>query len=122
MRRPGAQGKDSERGQATVEFLGTLPAALLVVLVAWQFVLAGQTTWLAGNAARVAARAQAVGRDPDAAARSALPSHLRRRLEVAREGERGERIRVRVRLPLLLRRWGSPLEIGATAAMKRQAP
>jgi hypothetical protein len=122
MQQPGAQGRDAERGQASVEFLGTLPAALLVVLVAWQLVLAGQTSWLAGNAARVAARAQAVGRDPDEAARSALPSHLRRRLEVAQEGERGERIRVQVRLPLLLRRWGSPLRIGATAAMRRQAP
>jgi pilus assembly protein CpaE len=122
MRQPGAQGRDAERGQASVEFLGTLPAALLVVLVAWQLVLAGQTSWLAGNAARVAARAQAVGRDPDAAARSALPSHLRRRLEVVTEGPQGERIRVQVRLPLLLRRWGSPLTIGATAAMRRQVP
>jgi hypothetical protein len=88
MRRPGAHGKDSERGQATVEFLGTLPAALLVVLIAWQLVLAGETSWLAGNAARVAARAHAVGGDPTAAARSALPSHLRRRLEVTRDGDR----------------------------------
>jgi hypothetical protein len=122
MRQPGAQGREAERGQASVEFLGTVPAALLVVLVAWQLVLAGQTTWLAGNAARVAARAQAVGRDPDVAARSALPSHLRRRLEVVTQGPRGERIRVRIRLPLLLQRWGSPLKIGATAAMRRQVP
>lgn len=111
---------DAERGQASVEFLGTLPAALLVALLAWQLALAGQTTWLAGNAARVAARAQAVGRDPEVAARSALPAQLGRGLEVVREGERGERIRVRVKLPLLLRRWGSPLKIGATAAMRRQ--
>jgi hypothetical protein len=120
MRQPGAQGRESERGQASVEFLGTVPAALLVALVAWQLVLAGQTTWLAGNAARVAARAQAVGRDPDSAARSALPSHLRGRLDVVREGERGERVRVVVRLPLLLKRWASPIEIGATAALQRQ--
>jgi hypothetical protein len=122
MRQPGAQGREAERGQASVEFLGTLPAALLVALVAWQLVLAGQTSWIAGNAARVAARAQAVGRDPDAAARSALPSHLRSRLEVVSDGPRGERIRVKVGLPLLLRRWGSPVEIGATAAIRRQVP
>src|SRR5688500_9718862 len=121
MRHRRAHGTDSERGQASVELLGTLPAALLVVLVAWQLVLAGQATWLAGNAARVAARAQAVGADPGAAARSALPRHLRRRLEVE-SGGAGGRVEVRVRLPLLLRRWGSPFEIGASAAMERQGP
>jgi hypothetical protein len=110
---------DSERGQATVEFLGILPAALLVVLVAWQLLLAGQATWLAGNAARVAARAQAVGGDPAGAARSALPSHLRRHLEVVPDGRHG-RVEVRVRVPLVLRGWSGPLEIGGTAAMERQ--
>ena len=110
---------DSERGQASVEFLGTLPAALLVVLVAWQLLLAGQASWLAGNAARVAARAQAVGGDPAGAARGALPSYLSRHLEVAAD-ERDGRVDVRVRVPLVLRRWSSPLEIGSSAAMERQ--
>jgi pilus assembly protein CpaE len=119
MRTPGAQRTDSERGQASVEFLGALPAAFLVVLVAWQLVLAGQATWLVGNAARVAARAQAVGGDPAAAARSALPSYLRRRLEVAAD-ESGGRVDVRVRVPFVLRRWSSPIEIGGSAAMERQ--
>ena len=59
-----AQRTESERGQASVELLGVLPALLLVVLVAWQFALAGHAAWLAGNAARVAARAGAVGADP----------------------------------------------------------
>ena len=119
MRAPGAQRRDSERGQASVEFLGTLPAALLVLLVAWQLVLAGQATWLAGNAARVAARAQAVDGDPAAAARGALPSYLRRRLQVAAD-ERGGRVDVRVHVPFVLRRWSSPLEISGSAAMERQ--
>jgi hypothetical protein len=119
MRSYGAQGTDSERGQASVEFLGTLPAALLVVVVAWQLVLAGQAGWLAANAARVGARAEAVGGDPRAAARSTLPSYLRRDLEVLRDGDAG-RLRIRVRVPLLLKRWSSPLEIGASAAMRDQ--
>src|ERR671935_2256518 len=109
MQRPRAQGTDSERGQASVEFLGTLPAALLVVLVGWQLVLAGQASWLVGNAARVGARAEAVGGDPAAAARSALPSYLRRGLEVHR-APRG-RVDVRIHVPLLLARWKSPLVI-----------
>jgi pilus assembly protein CpaE len=113
---------ESERGQASVEFLGILPAALAVALLAWQLVLAGQASWLAGNAARVGARAQAVGRDPEAAARSALPSYLRRHVEVARGGVAGDRIRVKVRPPLLLERWSVPFEVEATAAMARQSP
>jgi hypothetical protein len=119
MRTSGAHGWDSERGQASVEFLGTLPAALLVVLVAWQLVLAGQAGWLAGNAARVGARSAAVGGDPRAAASSALPSYLRRHLEVVRDRPDG-RLKVRVRVPLLLKRWSSPLEIGASAALRDQ--
>ena len=119
MQGPGAHRRESERGQASVELLGTLPVALLVALVSWQLVLAGQATWLAGNAARVAARAKAVGGDPADAARSALPSYLRRDLEVT--GNRGDgSVRVRVHVPLLLRRWGSPLRIGASAAMESQ--
>jgi pilus assembly protein CpaE len=117
MRTTGAQGNDSERGQASVEFLGTLPAALLVVLLVWQLVLAGQAAWLAGNAARVGARAGAVGGDPGAAARSALPSYLTEHLVVAREDGRLE---VRVRVPMLLKRWSSPFEIGASAAFPDQ--
>ena len=120
MRHPGAQGKDADRGQVSVEFLGTLPAALLVVLVAWQLFVAGQTSWLAANAARVAVRAQVVGRDPETAARSSLPQYLRKQLEVETSGDRSGRVRVRVRVPMLLRRWSSPLRIGATAAMERQ--
>jgi hypothetical protein len=118
MRFQGAHGRESERGQASVEFLGVLPAALLLVLAAWQLALAGQTSWLAANAARVGARAQAVGHDPDLAARSALPSYLRDRMQVT-SGD-GGRVLVRVRLPLLLKRWRTPVRIGASAAMARQ--
>jgi len=118
MRASGAQGRERERGQASVEFLGVLPAALLVALAAWQLVLAGQASWLAANAARVAARAETVGADPEAAARSALPSHLRRRM-VVRYGRDG-RVTVRVRVPLLLQRWSTPVRVGATASLERR--
>jgi type IV secretory pathway TrbD component len=114
-RRPGARDTRSERGQASVEFLGVLPAALLVALAAWQLALAGQALWLSGNAARVAARAEAVGRDPANAARSALPSYLRRDLVVRGDGER---VSVRIVVPLLLGRWNTPLRVGATAALE----
>lgn len=116
-RSAGTQGRDFERGQASVEFLAVLPAVLVVALAGWQLALAGQAVWLSGNAARVGARAQAVGGDPRAAARSALPSYLRRGLVV--RGDRG-RVSVRVAVPLLLRRWRTPLRVGATASLDQR--
>ena len=98
-----------------MELLGVLPAVLLAGLACWQIVLAGHTAWLAGNAARVAARADAVGRDPEAAARSALPRHLRRGF-VIRGGDDG-RVDVRVRVPMVLEGAASPLRVRASAAL-----
>jgi hypothetical protein len=115
METPSAQRAESQRGQASVELLGVLPAVLLAALAAWQLVLAGHTLWLAGNAARVAARAEAVGRDPATAARTALPAHLRRGLVVA--GRSGGRVDVRVKVPLVVRGAASPLRVGASAAL-----
>ncbi len=118
MHESGEQGRrECERGQASVELIGVLPAALLLVAVGWQLLLAGQATWLAANAARVAARAQAVGRDPKAAARSSLPSYLERHLEVVGDGDR---VKVRVRVPLVVEGVDSPLHVAAAAALERQ--
>ena len=107
----------SDRGQAAVEFLAALPAAVLVALAGWQLALAGQAVWLSGNAARAAARAQAVGRDPAGAARSALPSYLRSGLAV---DANGRRVAVRVAVPLLLRRWRTPIRVRASASLEQR--
>src|SRR3954453_20958852 len=93
-------GRRGECGQASVELVAAVPFALLVGLVAWQLVLAGHALSMRANAARVAARAEAVGRDPRAAARSALPGGMERGLRVERRKEGG--VRVSVRAPLLL--------------------
>ena len=105
----------SQTGQASVEFVAVLPLVLVVGLVLWQLALAAQTAWLCANAARVAARAEAVGRDGAEAARSALPAGLRRGLRVERED--GGRIRVHVRVPVLVRGWRAPLSVGAAAKL-----
>jgi TadE-like protein len=105
----------SQAGQASVELVAVLPFVLLVGLVLWQLALAAQTAWLCANAARVAARADAVGRDGAEAARSALPAGLRRGLRVERED--GGRIRVRVPVPVLVRSWRAPLSVGAAAKL-----
>ncbi len=104
------------RGQATVELVAVLPLVLLAALVAWQLVLAGQTAWLAAHAARVAARAEAVGRDPEDAARSALPGAFEPGLEVGRRDGGG--VRVSVRVPLL-QRWRGPVAVSASSSLGR---
>jgi hypothetical protein len=105
----------SQSGQASVELVAALPLAVLVGLIAWQLALTGNTAWLCANAARVAARAQAVGRDPKKAARSALPRGLEPGLRVRKRRAGG--VRVSVRVPVLSRRWRAPVRVGASASL-----
>jgi len=106
---------ERERGQASVELLGTLPAVLLVAALLWELALAGHTAWLCANAARAGARAAVVGRDAAAAARSALPRSLRQGMTVD-ESDDGS-VRVRLHVPLLVRRWQGPVRISAAARL-----
>lgn len=94
-----------------------LPLVLLVGAVCWQLALAGHATWLSAHAARAGARADAVGADVGAAARSALPGFLERGLEVERLDGGG--VRVEVQVPLLLSRWRGPLSVDATSSLGR---
>jgi hypothetical protein len=112
------RGADPEAGQASVELLGTLPAVLLVAALVWQLALAGQAAWLCANAARAAARAEAVGRSPRDAARSALPRSLERGMRL---DQPAGAVRVRLHIPLLLRTWHSPLTVAATAHLSSGA-
>jgi hypothetical protein len=105
----------SESGQASVETVAVVPLVLLVAAVAWQLVLTGHTLWLCAGAARAAARAELVGESPERAARGALPRSLERGLSVTRRDAGA--IRVSLRLPLLLRTWGSPIEVAATSSL-----
>jgi hypothetical protein len=100
-----------------VELLAAIPLILLAGLVAWQLALAGHSAWLCANAARVAARADTVGRSASAAARSALPDSMERSLDVERLREGG--VRVSLRVPLVLRRWRSPITVAASSSLGR---
>jgi hypothetical protein len=106
-----------QSGQASIELVAMVPLVLLVGAVAWQLALAGQTAWLTANAARVAARADLVGRGTTEAARSALPRSLEDGLEVERL--RGGGVRVSVKVPLLLTPWKSPIRVAAVASLGR---
>jgi len=85
--RAAVRARSPERGQATVELVALLPLVGLLVAFLWQALLAGETIWLSGTAARAAARAAALGADPAAAARAVLPARLERGLRVRREGD-----------------------------------
>jgi hypothetical protein len=89
----------ADDGQAAVELVALIPIVVLVAAALWQAVVAGQATWVAGAAARAAARADAVGGNPKDAARGALPTGLERGLRVKTNDGRAE---VRVRIPLVL--------------------
>ena len=110
--------KRAQRGQASVELVAVVPFVLLIGAVVWQLTLAGHTAWLTANAARAAARADTVGRDAGAAARSALPRSLEGGLEVRRLREGG--VRVSVPVPLLMRRWRGPVRVHATSSLGRE--
>jgi hypothetical protein len=106
-----------ERGQASVELVAALPLVLLAGLLAWQLALAGHTAWECAHAARAAARADAVGRSAEAAARSAVPRSLERGLSVRRLREGG--VRVSLRVPLIVRAWGKAFTVAATSSLGR---
>jgi pilus assembly protein CpaE len=108
-------GAGGERGQASIELVAALPFVLLVAAIVWQLALVGETAWLTANAARAGARAEAVGRDPAAAARSALPRSIEQGVEVERRGAGG--VRVSVRIPLLLRAWQAPVRVAAVSSL-----
>lgn len=89
----------ANEGQAAVELVALIPIVVVIAAGLWQAVLAGQAMWVAGAAARAAARADAVGGSPGDAARGALPAGLERGLRVKTDDGRAE---VRVRIPLVL--------------------
>jgi hypothetical protein len=104
----------SERGQAAVELVAVLPVVVALLAGLWQLAVLGHASWAAAGAARSAARAEALGLEPRAAARSVLPAPLERGLRVARSGGAVE---VRVRVPSLL-----GLHLGRVSARASFAP
>ena len=90
----------STRGQASVELVALLPFLALALAALAQVAALAHASWAASQAAGAAARARAVGADPRAAARRALPSHLEGGLRVVARGGGG--VEVRLRGPSLL--------------------
>ena len=110
-----ATGIGDERGQAAVELVAALPAVMLIGALVWQLALAGQAAWLTANAARVAARAEAVGDNARTAARSALPRSLENGAEVKSLGD--GKVRVSVGVPWLPIGKPTRLRVAAAASL-----
>ena len=82
----GDRGQCGERGQASVELLGGLPAVLILGLVIFQVLAVGYAAVLAGNAAEAGALAIAGGADARRAAREAVPGWSAARMKVGVDG------------------------------------
>ena len=90
--------RGAERGSASVELLGMLPLLLLAALAAWQLLLVACTVTAAQDAARTGSRAAGLGANGAAQAVGALPAWLRPGASVSG----GQRLEVRVRVPIVL--------------------
>lgn len=87
-----------ERGQASMELTGMVLYILLAAFAVWQILLVAWTVNEASNAARTGSRIIARDGDPKRAATHALTTPLRDR---ARVTVTGDRVTVRVRVPLV---------------------
>lgn len=99
-------------GQASVELLAAAPILLAVTLAAAQLLAAGLCRELAGDAAGAGAAALLQGRDPQSAARRALPGWSRSDLRVTRDGRE---LRVSITPPSLVPGLSRLLSVDARA-------
>ncbi len=100
-------------GQASVELIAAIPVLLAVTLAAAQLLAAGLCRELAAEAAGAGAAALLQSRDPQAAARRALPGWSRGQLRITR---RGRELRVAISPPSLLPGLGRLLSVEARAS------
>lgn len=108
-----ARGR-AERGQASVEVLGAVPALLLLGLVILQLLAVGYAAVLAGTAAEAGALALAGSGDARAAVRESLPGWSRARARVVISGES---VRVRLRPPSPIASLAQRLEVTGRATL-----
>jgi pilus assembly protein CpaE len=104
QRTRGRHAAAADDGSVSVEFLGVLPALLLVCVVMWQLGWAGMTAVWTGYAAQQAARSVALHeadwqvRD---AARDVFPSGMRSGVSVRFDAGRPDLVEVEARVPLV---------------------
>jgi hypothetical protein len=105
----------AERGQATVELIGVLPALLLAALVALQLLATGYAMTLADGAAEAGALALASGGSAARAAREALPGWAEDDVSVA---VAGDTVSVRLRPPSPIPAISQHLTVSSSASAR----
>lgn len=94
--------RGNDQGSASVEFMGVLPWALLIVAIVWQLVLVGMSFVWGGQAASAAARATSLGQDMHevrTAAQSAVPNGMQSDVRVSKP-DGADSIDVSVNVPV----------------------
>ncbi|MQW76355.1 AAA family ATPase [Nocardioides sp. dk4132] len=76
-KRRGRRRAKAEAGQVAIETVALVPVVALICLLAWQVGLTALAFVWNGHAANAATRAHAIGEDPGAAARDAVPDSMR---------------------------------------------
>lgn len=84
-----------DRGTSTIEVLGFMPVAVVIVLAVLQVVAFNHTVAATNQAVRDGARAMSLGRDPEVAIAQSLPDHL----SASRITYPAGAVRVEVRVP-----------------------
>ncbi len=93
---------------AAIEFVALVPIMLLVAVMVFQVGLAAWAMTSADKAARSAARAASMGRNPYAAAQASLPGNLQATAVTPLGSPGGHAYRVTVRIPKV-----TPLDLGS---------
>jgi len=102
----------SQRGQASIEFLASVPAMVLALMIAIQLAITGYTLHLADGAAESGALAIAAGTDPEAAVLAAMPGWAQDRVAV---NVSAGQVDVAVRPPAPVAAVSRALEVSASA-------
>jgi hypothetical protein len=98
-----------------VETVAVVPLLLVVGLGLMQLLAVGYASVLAGGAAEAGALALAGGRDPEAAAKEALPGWSKANAKLV---VNGGRVELRLRPPSVLDALAKRLEVTATAEVE----
>ncbi|MEU3500127.1 TadE/TadG family type IV pilus assembly protein [Streptomyces hundungensis] len=100
-------GRERDRGQTAIEFIGVVPLILLLLVALWQCALVGYTFVLAGNAADEGARAGAAAEGGAAgacrtAALGQVPSSFQGDTACGEDGSGMYRATVTLKIPVLI--------------------
>ncbi|GLY13874.1 hypothetical protein LWF15_02275 [Kineosporia rhizophila] len=110
-----------DRGQASIELLGSVPYLALGLFAALQLTVAATTVQAASSAARAAARTVSQGDgDPQASAQRSVPDWLEAGMSVTLNGGESPSVTVTLQMPIIVPGLDSGPEVARTAWFERE--